>query len=148
MKKRIINLNDYITSTHAAEIMGISTQSVMSHVRHFATEIEVLHVGAYLWINRRDLRSGAYRKAKLLTRLKPNLVDFNDLVSFAQAAQMRGVSKQAMSDLDRRGRLPIVEWDGVRLTTRSGFKGILTPADGGRGRKASLEPGNGRRHKS
>lgn len=45
--------------------------------------------------------------------------DMNDLISQAQAAELRGVSRSAIADLIRRGRLRTVEVGGRNLVFRS-----------------------------
>lgn len=58
-----------------------------------------------------------------------------DLISLTEAAELRGVSVQAIQDLIQRGRLEAIEVAGRRLLRRGDVKGFK-PALGGRGRKA------------
>jgi excisionase family DNA binding protein len=46
-------------------------------------------------------------------------VDVNDLITQAEAAEMRGVSRAAITDLVKRGRLRTVELFGKKLLYRS-----------------------------
>jgi excisionase family DNA binding protein len=62
-------------------------------------------------------------------------VVLTDLISLTQAANLRGVSMQAIQDLIRRGRLEAVEVAGRRLLRRSDVVNFK-PEVGGRGRKA------------
>ena len=58
-----------------------------------------------------------------------------DLISLTQAAEIRGVTMQAIQDLIRRGRLEAVEVAGRRLLRRTDVLNFK-PEVGGRGRKA------------
>lgn len=45
--------------------------------------------------------------------------NLEDLIIPTTAAKLRGVSKQAIYDLIERGRLPVIEVDGVKFVRRS-----------------------------
>jgi predicted DNA-binding protein YlxM (UPF0122 family) len=46
-------------------------------------------------------------------------IDMSDLITQAEAAEMRGVSRAAITDLVKRGRLRTVEMFGKKLVYRS-----------------------------
>lgn len=46
-------------------------------------------------------------------------IDVNDLMTQAEAAEIRGVSRAAITDLVKRGRLRVVEMFGKKLVYRS-----------------------------
>jgi excisionase family DNA binding protein len=62
--------------------------------------------------------------------------DLSELVSQQQAAEMRGVSTQAISELMKRGRLTVVEVGGKRLLLRKEVE-AFEPKAAGRPRKDS-----------
>jgi len=64
--------------------------------------------------------------------------EVSDLISLTQAADLRGVSVQAIQDLIRRGRLEAVEVAGRRLLRRSDVINFK-PEVGGRGHKAGRQ---------
>lgn len=59
----------------------------------------------------------------------------NDLISQAEAARLRGVSREAITDLINRGRLVGYELGGRRLVSRREVE-TFKAEKGGRGRKA------------
>lgn len=58
-------------------------------------------------------------------------VDPEDLLTVAQAAESRGVTRQAINHLIREGKLPVVEIAGRRFVKRSDLD-AFTPDKGGR----------------
>ena len=59
-----------------------------------------------------------------------------EFVSLTQAAELRGVTVQAIQDLIRRGRLEALEVAGRRVLRRGDVENF-EPGKGGRGRKGS-----------
>jgi excisionase family DNA binding protein len=62
-------------------------------------------------------------------------VRVEDLISLAEAARLRGVSRQAIDDLVKRGKLATVEIAGRRLVSRQDVN-AYEPELGGRPHKA------------
>jgi excisionase family DNA binding protein len=54
-----------------------------------------------------------------MARRPPRAADLSDLISQAEAARIRGVSRAAITDLIRRGRLRFVTVAGRKLVFRS-----------------------------
>lgn len=52
-------------------------------------------------------------------RREEEIIDLNDLITQAEAAQIRGISRAAITDLVKRGRLRTVEKFGKKLVFRS-----------------------------
>lgn len=63
-----------------------------------------------------------------------------DLISIAQAAKIRGVTIEAISDLIRRGRLTVVEIADKRFLKRSEVESFR-PSKGGRPKAAGTKKG-------
>jgi hypothetical protein len=63
-------------------------------------------------------------------------IDPSELVSQAQAAKMRGVSTQSISELMKRGRLTVIEVGGRKFLLRKEIEGF-EPLPVGRPRKDS-----------
>jgi hypothetical protein len=59
----------------------------------------------------------------------------SDLISQTQAAEIRGVTREAIADLIRRGKLTVLEVAGRKLLRRSDVENY-TPEVGGRPKKA------------
>jgi excisionase family DNA binding protein len=62
----------------------------------------------------------------------------DDLISQAEAARLRGVSRHAITDLINRGRIPGYAIGGRRLVSRREVV-AFKPEVGGRGRRAGGE---------
>lgn len=70
-------------------------------------------------------------------------VRVEDLISLAEAARIRGVSRQALDDLVKRGKLPTVEIAGRRLVRRQDVV-AYEPELGGRPKKGVGEKVQGK----
>ncbi len=57
--------------------------------------------------------------------------DANEWISQAEAARLRGVSRQAIATLVKKGRLPVLKIGGRLLVRRKEVEGF-TPASAGR----------------
>jgi predicted DNA-binding protein YlxM (UPF0122 family) len=57
-------------------------------------------------------------------------LDVNDLMSQAEAAEFRGVSRAAITDLVKRGRLRVVEMFGKKLVYRSEIESFQKESKG------------------
>lgn len=58
-------------------------------------------------------------KKSLANRPEGESVDLNDLITQAEAAQLRGITRAAITDLVKRGRLRTVQRFGKKLVFRS-----------------------------
>lgn len=63
-------------------------------------------------------------------------VDPDDLLTVTQAAESRGVTRQAINHLIREGKLPVIEIAGRRFVKRSDLD-TFQPDKGGRPTKAT-----------
>jgi excisionase family DNA binding protein len=72
---------------------------------------------------------------------EPEAVNMQDLISQAEAAELRGVSRAAIADLIRRGRLRTVKLGGRHLVYRSEVESFEELPRGRKSRK-SRKPGN------
>jgi len=61
-------------------------------------------------------------------------VTVDDLISLSEAARIRGVTRQAIDDLVKRGRLPVVEIAGKRFVRKQDVD-AYQPELGGRPRQ-------------
>jgi excisionase family DNA binding protein len=68
-------------------------------------------------------------------------ISVEDLISLAEAARLRGVSRQAIDDLVKRGKIQTVEIAGRRLVNRQDVEGYEQEI-GGRPRKSQVVEGN------
>jgi excisionase family DNA binding protein len=68
----------------------------------------------------------------------PNMVkiDPNDLLTVTQAAELRGVTRQAINHLIQQGKLKVVEIAGKRFVRRGDVEGF-EPDKGGRPSKSN-----------
>ncbi len=73
-----------------------------------------------------------------------NLLNPEDLISQAEAAQIRGVTRASINELIKRGRLRPVEIGGKTLLYRSEVV-AFEPEKGGRPATKHLKPTNGER---
>ena len=123
-------LESYVFPAEAARIVGITKQAMSNLVRrgYFTTKmvarrILVLRSEIESFVARprgrptKEMQAGTKRLKKL-----PEVTDRRNpgkYLSQAEAASIRGVSKQAIADLIRRGRLTVVIVAGRALVLRS-----------------------------
>lgn len=69
-------------------------------------------------------------------------IDTEDLLTVSQAAEERGVSRQAVNHLIRQGKLTVVEIAGKRFVSRKALS-EFEPDKGGRPPKAKVEDNAG-----
>jgi excisionase family DNA binding protein len=65
-------------------------------------------------------------------------ISVEDLISLAEAARLRGVSRQAIDDLVKRGKIQTVEIAGRRLVNKQDVEGYEQEI-GGRPRKSEAD---------
>jgi predicted DNA-binding protein (UPF0251 family) len=123
-------LGKYVSPAEAARIVGISNQAMakLVHGGYFTTRVvagrvlvprsEVEALGA----RPRGRPSREMQGIKRLLKKPPEITDRGipeKYISQAEAARVRGVSKQAIANLIRRGRLATVSVAGRTLVIRS-----------------------------
>jgi excisionase family DNA binding protein len=123
------NFEKYISHAEAARVIGATSQSVANLVRqgYFTTapvagRVLILRSEAEKYVARPKGRPRKKDSAenKLSKKLKTTHErDFESYLSQAEAARYRGVSKQAIANLIRRGKLNPVIVAGRSLVLRS-----------------------------
>lgn len=123
-------LENYVSAAEAARIVGLTKQGMSRLVRrgHFTTKIVagrvlVLRSEAESFVARpkgRPIKKGQAETKPLKIPLEANARGNRDIyISQADAASIRGVTKQAIADLIRRGRLSATKVAGRMLVLRS-----------------------------
>ena len=67
-------------------------------------------------------------------------INFKDLISQTEAAEIRGISRAAINELIKRGRLQVIEVGGKKLLSRNAVKSF----EGQKGKALDKERPSGR----
>ena len=127
------SLEKYISKAEAARVIGTTRQTMFNLVRrgHFTTKVvtgRVLllrsEVEKYVArpMGRPPKREVAHKKPSKTIQKEDSKTEY---FSQAEAARHRGVSKQAIAELIRRGRLTPVEVAGRTVVLRSEIEGFV-----------------------
>ena len=127
------NIEKYISKAEAARVIGTTRQTMFNLVRrgHFTTKVvtgRVLllrsEVEKYVArpMGRPPKREVAHKKPSKTIQKEDSRTEY---FSQAEAARHRGVSKQAIAELIRRGRLTPVEVAGRTVVLRSEIEGFV-----------------------
>jgi len=127
------SLEKYISKAEAARVIGTTRQTMFNLVRrgHFTTKVvtgRVLllrsEVEKYVArpMGRPPKREVAHKKPSKTIQKEDSKTEY---FSQAEAARHRGVSKQAIAELIRRGRLTPVEVAGRIVVLRSEIEGFV-----------------------
>jgi DNA-binding XRE family transcriptional regulator len=127
------SLEKYISKAEAARVIGTTRQTMFNLVRrgHFTTKVvtgRVLvlrsEVEKYVArpMGRPPKREVAHKKPSKTIQKEDSKTEY---FSQAEAARHRGVSKQAIAELIRRGRLTPVELAGRTVVLRSEIEGFV-----------------------
>jgi plasmid maintenance system antidote protein VapI len=126
------NLENYISQAEAARVIGTTTHTVSHLARggHFTTKV----VAGRILVLRSEVEKyvprpqGRPPKREVAHKEPSKTIDKEDskkYLSQAEAARLRGVSKQAIAALVQRGRLTPVEVAGRIVVLRSEIEGFV-----------------------
>ena len=126
------NLENFISKAEAACIIGTTRQTVSNLVRqgHFTTRVVAGHVlvlrsEVEKYVSRPKGRPPKREVAHKEPSKTIHKEDSKKYLSQAEAARLRGVSKQAIAALIQRGRLTPVEVAGRIVVLRSEIEGFV-----------------------
>ena len=126
------NLENYISQAEAARVIGTTTHTVSHLARggHFTTKVVagrilVLRSEVEKYVPRPQGRPPKREVAHKEPSKTIHKEDSKKYLSQAEAARLRGVSKQAIAALIQRGRLTPVEVAGRIVVLRSEIEGFV-----------------------
>jgi predicted DNA-binding protein (UPF0251 family) len=126
------SLENYISKAEAACVIGTTRQTVSNLVRrgHFTTKVVAGHIllirsEVEKYVPRSKGRPPKREVAKKESSKTIHKEDSKKYLSQAEAARRRGVSKQAIASLIRRGRITPVEVSGRIVVLRSEVEGFV-----------------------
>jgi DNA-binding XRE family transcriptional regulator len=126
------NLENYISQAEAARVIGTTAQTVshLAHGGHFTTKVVagrvlILRSEVEKYVARPKGRPPKKEVAQKLPSKTIHKEDSKKYFSQAEAARRRGVSKQAIAALIRKGRLTPVEVAGRIVVLRSEIEGFV-----------------------
>jgi predicted XRE-type DNA-binding protein len=126
------NLENYISQAEAARVIGTTTHTVSHLARggHFTTKVVagrilVLRSEVEKYVPRPQGRPPKREVAHKEPSKTVHKEDSKKYLSQAEAARLRGVSKQAIAALIQRGRLTPVEVAGRIVVLRSEIEGFV-----------------------
>ena len=141
------NLENYISQAEAARVIGTTTHTVSHLARggHFTTKVVagrilVLRSEVEKYVPRPQGRPPKREVAHKEPSKTIHKEDSKKYLSQAEAARLRGVSKQAIAALIQRGRLTPVEVGGRIVVLRSEIEGFVArPKFGNPPKKATSQ---------
>jgi predicted DNA-binding protein (UPF0251 family) len=137
-------LGEYISQAEAARIVGTSRQTIAYRVSRGYFTTKVVGGLALLLRSEAEASAASYKnnpagkksqKRKLRTAERASEDMSRGYISQAEAARIRGVSKQAIADLINRGRLTGAKVAGRTLVLRSEVEAFQAQPELGRPRK-------------
>ena len=146
IKENVFDPSAWISRAKAAQLRGVSRQAIAALVRK--NRFRTLKIGGKILLNRlevetyqaklpgREPKRGRKKQhrptseRRKSTETTEKYEDIEKLISQSEAARLRGVSKQAITSLIRRGRLTSVDVAGHTLVLRSEIESFVVRPKG------------------